>query len=135
MREGVKEEIVIRATRSSGPGGQNVNKVSTKVVLEWEIDISTAYSPSEKDRIKQSADAQGYLTKSGKVIITDQTSRSQFENKKNALLRLASLIRKALAPVKKRFTTKIPKGSKEKRIGEKKRRGERLKGRRRLLDE
>lgn len=123
-------ELTFTYARSSGPGGQNVNKVATKVRISWEIEKTSLFSPVEISSIRVAAHQAGYLTEAGEIVITDQHSRSQEINRKAAYEKLKSLIQRALKPKKKRVKTKIPKGQREKRIQSKKLQGERKRMRR-----
>lgn len=121
-------EIRFRFTRSGGPGGQNVNKVESSVELLFDVRQSAAFSQIQRDHLlttlKKRLDADGVLR------ITVQDSRSQWKNRETALTRLADLLRRALVPRKKRIPTRIPRGAREERITEKRRRGERKRDRR-----
>jgi ribosome-associated protein len=123
-------EIRFRFARSGGPGGQNVNKVESSAELLFDVRQSVAFSPVQRDHLltvlKKRIDADGVLR------ITVQDSRSQWKNRETALTRLADMLRRALVPRKKRVPTRIPRGAREERITQKRRRGERLKNRRAL---
>jgi len=126
------DELKFSASRSSGAGGQNVNKVNTKVTLAWSPTSSSVLSPHELQLILASPLIQQRLTSKGEVLITVQETRSQDENKELSRFRLESLISRALAVPKKRVRTKPSRGSIERRITQKKRRsvikGQRGKG-------
>lgn len=123
-------DIELQFIRSSGPGGQNVNKVETSVELLFDVRQSAAFSQVQRDHLlstlKKRLDADGVLR------ITVQDSRSQWKNRETALTRLADLLRRALVPRKKRIPTRIPRGAREERIIAKRRRGENLRNRRAL---
>lgn len=119
IKESLLKEISINAIRSSGPGGQNVNKVNTKVELRFNIFSSTALSPNEKIIIEIKLGNR--INESGDLIITDQSTRSQLKNKQAVKERFIDLIEQALKPRKKRIATKPTKSSKLKRIENKKR--------------
>ncbi len=103
--------------QSSGPGGQNVNKVATAVQLRFNIDQSGVLPQNVKERLK--ALAHNRITSEGDLIIESQNHRSQHKNRKAAREKLAQLMRKALKPPKKRKKTKPTRASDERRLEEK----------------
>jgi len=109
-------------TRSSGPGGQNVNKVSTAVELRFEAARSPALTPAQKARLKRIAGRK--WTTDGAIVIRAEDTRSQARNREIAQERLAEMIRKALVKPTRRIPTKPTKGSQRRRIAAKKQRGE-----------
>jgi len=109
-------------TRSSGPGGQNVNKVSTAVELRFEAARSPALTPAQKARLKRIAGRK--WTSEGALLIRVEDTRSQARNREIAEERLAEMIRAALVAPKRRVPTKPTLGSKRRRIEGKKKRGE-----------
>lgn len=116
-------EIVYKASRSGGKGGQNVNKVSTKIELAFDIAASQLLSEEQKAVLLSKLAAR--LTKEGLLQIVSQTERSQLGNKRVATEKLYALLEANLAVRKKRKATKLPKGVKEKRLQVKKRHAER----------
>jgi len=126
-------ELEITTSRSGGPGGQHVNKTETRITIRWNAKETSALSEQLKERVLKNLASR--LTTEGYLIIHNSESRSQLQNKKNALAHLAEIVRKALLVPKKRIKTKVPKKAKEKRLQEKKRRGDIKKQRRKKFDE
>jgi ribosome-associated protein len=122
-------ELIFTASRSSGPGGQNVNKVSTKVELRFDIPHSILLSEEEKEILlnilKKKINSEGVL------IIVSQSERSQLKNKEKTVDKFYTLLKKSLTPVKKRKRTIPGAAAKEKRLEEKKMQAEK-KARRKL---
>lgn len=115
-------EIEFSAARSSGPGGQNVNKTETKVVLRFKVADSKTLSSEQKEAVSKKL--AGGINKDGELVVTEQSSRSQWTNRSNALRKLNEMITEVLVPEKERGKTRIPRSEKEKRLTEKKIRGE-----------
>lgn len=116
-----EHELEITATRASGPGGQHVNKTSTRITLRWNIKTTQALSDEQKERVLQKLQSQ--LTHEGDLIINQGASRSQHQNKEMALEQLAEKIRGALYVPKKRMATRVSKSKKESRLETKSQRG------------
>ena len=107
-------ELEITASRSGGPGGQHTNKTDTRITVRWNVKKTNSLTEQQKERVLQKL--QTRLTKDGDLIIHNSESRSQLQNKENALLQLVSEIRKALYVPKKRKETRVPKAVKESRL-------------------
>jgi ribosome-associated protein len=115
-------EITEQFVRASGPGGQNVNKVSTKVSLRFEADRSPNLSAAVKARLKKIAGTK--WTIDGAIVIQCDETRSQIRNREIAQDRLKDLIKKALVVPKRRRPTKPSRGAIERRLKSKKIRAE-----------
>ena len=120
--DSVLEESFIR---SSGPGGQNVNKVSSAVQLRFDVRASPSLTETAREALLRG----GQLTRDGVLIITAQRFREQDRNRADARARLAEILRRAATPTPVRRPTKIPKTSKRKRLEGKKHRAEIKRGR------
>lgn len=115
-------EITESFVRASGPGGQNVNKVSSAVELRFEAARSPALTEAVKRRLQRLAGRR--WTKEGALVLFVAEERSQARNREVARARLAELIRKALVAPKRRVKTRVSLNQKRKRVDAKKRRGE-----------
>jgi ribosome-associated protein len=113
-------ELEITASRAGGPGGQHVNKTSTRISVRWNVKNSQALDEQQKERVMQRLQAE--VTSDGDIIVSHGTSRSQQHNKKMALAQLAQRVRKALHVPKKRMATVVSAGAKEARLKVKKQR-------------
>jgi len=111
-------EHIFTFSRSSGPGGQNVNKVNTKVTLRFSITDSCILTDEQKSILEVKLANQ--MTKEGALILVSQASRSQLKNKEEAERKLYDMLNEALKQQKKRKATKPTKSSNEKRIKDKK---------------
>ena len=107
-------EIEITSSRSSGAGGQHVNKTNTRITVRWNVKNSAALNDEQKERVLQKLESS--LTTEGDLIIHSSTSRSQDQNKRMALERLNYAVNQALHVPKKRRATKVSKTAHEKRL-------------------
>ena len=123
----VLPELSFHTSRSSGPGGQNVNKVNSKVTVKWSIGTSQLLTPEEKEFLLRKLGAR--LTNEGLLILTSQDSRSQHDNRELVLQKLDEVLEKAFAKKKPRKRTKPSKTSVHNRIKKKKQQGEKKKWR------
>jgi ribosome-associated protein len=128
-----EHELDITTSRAGGPGGQHVNKTSSRITVRWNIPNTTALTEEQKKQVIEKLKNQ--ITSDGDIIVHNSSSRSQLHNKKAALLDLAHKIRKALHIHKKRMKTKTPAGVKEARLKEKKSRSSLKKTRSKHFDE
>ena len=124
IRPGIRvprHELTFRATRSGGPGGQHVNKTSSRVELTWSVPTTAALGPELRaralERLAPRLDGEGVLR-----IVSDRT-RSQLQNKEDATERFAEILAAALTIPKKRRPTKLSKAVKARRLDAKKRHG------------
>ncbi len=124
-----REEVRLAFARAGGPGGQNVNKVSSKVLLRWNPSASRALPVEVRDRLI--ARHRSRLTKDGDLLLSSQRFRDQGRNLEDCLTKLRELIAQVLHPPKTRKPTRPTRGSRERRLAEKQLRSER-KHRRRL---
>jgi len=128
-----EEELEIRATRAGGPGGQHVNKVSTRIEVVWDVAGSASLPPDLKNRLLTRLASKLDTRSRLRVVAAD--SRSQTRNRDAALERLRALVAEALRPRKPRVLTKPSAAARRRRIDEKRRRAERKRERRGPLDE
>lgn len=118
----ILSELVFRTSRSSGAGGQHVNKTETKVEVLFNVEESSGLSAEEKTLVIEKLGNR--ISGKGELSLSAQKSRSQLDNKERVVERLNQLLTKAITPAKNRVRTKVPKAVIEERLTEKKRKGE-----------
>lgn len=128
-----QEAVELRAVRSGGPGGQHVNKVSSKVELRVPLDAIEGLTPGARHRLVLLAGRR--VTQEGVLLLTAEESRHQFANREAVERKMVELVQAALVPPKPRRATKPTKGSQERRITAKKKSGEKKRSRRSIRDE
>lgn len=126
-------ELVVRRTRSGGPGGQNVNKVATRIELEFDVTRSAVLSPDEKHRIRAKLSAR--LSAAGVLRIVAQSERTQARNEAEARRRFAAVLARALAVPRPRHATRPTRASQARRVDAKRRHGTLKRNRRSAADD
>lgn len=121
-------ELSIAFARSGGPGGQNVNKVSSKVDLRWNPTTSGVLSADDRALLLERL--ANRLTQEGELIVTSSRTRDQLKNREDALSKLALIVRAALERQKPRKATKPSKGAKRRRLADKRHAAEKRRNRR-----
>ena len=114
----LSSELEFIASRSDGPGGQNVNKVNSKITLRFDVTLSAILTVEEKETLQRKLSTR--LTKDGVLVLHAKESRSQLQNKEDVMIKLDDILAKAFAIVKARKKTRPSKNAKEKRIQGKK---------------
>jgi ribosome-associated protein len=127
------EELTFEFARSGGPGGQNVNKVSTKATLLFDVARSPSLADEERSRIRETLRTR--ITKSGVLRVTSQRYRTQRANRIAAMERFVELLREALKPRRRRKKTRTPRSAHERRLQGKRRRATLKRGRGIVFDE
>ena len=118
-------ELAIGFARSGGPGGQNVNKVESKVELRWqpaESEALAALGETQRDWVLSRLARR--LTTAGELVVTSSKTRDQAKNREDARAKLAAIVREGMSRPRARKPTRPTRGSVERRVREKKRRGE-----------
>lgn len=128
-KEALLSECEFKAVRSSGPGGQHVNKTSTKVVLSWDLEATQVFDEEQKERLRERL--KNKISKAGILILNDDSSRSQYKNKSEVISRFFRTVEKALHRNKPRKKTKPSKSSVRKRLENKKKTAEKKSNRKR----
>jgi ribosome-associated protein len=126
----LESELNFSVSRSGGPGGQNVNKVNSKVTLKFDVVNSQILTDEEKAVI--ATKLASVLTKEGVLVVTSQESRSQLDNKQAAIVKFEKILSRAFAKKKKRVATKSTKSAVQKRLQKKKQHSEKKKWRQKL---
>jgi len=121
-KEALFQECDFKAVRSSGPGGQHVNKTSTKVMLHWSLKDSNVFSEDQKERLYKRL--QNKLTTDDQLVLSYDQSRSQHKNKDEVFKNLVRLLENGLLKPKRRKKTKPSLASKKRRLYSKKRNAE-----------
>jgi ribosome-associated protein len=122
------KDLAWTATRAGGPGGQNVNKVSSRVELRFDLAGTSVLDPAVKDRLR--ALAKNHLDAEGRLVVKSEKTRDQGRNLEDAREKLATLVRAALVTPKRRRPTRPTRGSKLRRLESKARQGEKKRDRR-----
>jgi ribosome-associated protein len=110
----LRQEVTYKATRSSGPGGQHVNKTSTRVELYWNLEESQALNDIERDRLRTAL--ANRLNRDGQLVLSASRTRSQLKNKKQVTEKFLSLLERRVQPPRVRKKTRIPKSVKRRRL-------------------
>ncbi len=116
------QELAFATSRSSGPGGQNVNKVESRVTLLFDLAASASLSDEQKERLRERL--RGRISRAGVLRVVAQKHRTQAANREAALARFGELVREALSEEAPRRPTRQPAAAKRRRLEEKRRRGE-----------
>ena len=114
----LETEFVLSASKSSGPGGQNVNKVNTRVELRFSVNKSGTLLDEEKHKIH--IKLKNRINSEGELILVEQSERSQWRNRQKVTAKFFELLEAALTPVKRRIKTSPTKASRVKRLENKK---------------
>lgn len=128
LKSKLMTEFSYSASRSSGAGGQHVNKVNSKIEIQFNVSTTQFLTNIQKEKIM--AVLKNRINQQGIIVIQSQQYRSQYKNKVDATQRLLSLIETAIRPVEKRIATKASKASVKKRLENKKKLSEKKRNRR-----
>jgi ribosome-associated protein len=128
----VESELLFTASRSSGPGGQNVNKVNSKVTLKFDVANSRVLTDEEKQLLSRKLASR--MTTDGVLLLSSQDKRSQVQNKEAVITKLDHLLVKAFEKKKTRKATRPSKGAVQERIKQKKQHSDKKKWRQRPTD-
>ncbi len=116
-----ESELLFKASRSSGPGGQNVNKLNTRMTLLFDVGGSAGLSDEQKRRVRSALATR--IDKQGILRVISQRFRTQQANRQAAIERFVRLLAEALTPQPVRRETKVPAGARQRRLEDKKHRG------------
>ncbi|QOI98261.1 MAG: aminoacyl-tRNA hydrolase [Flammeovirgaceae bacterium] len=128
--QNIVHELHFVTSRSSGPGGQHINKTNSRVTLRWNVANSTALT--HEQRLLSIQKLARYISHDGDLVLHAQTSRSQLQNKSQVIQKLDTLLQKAFAVKKKRMATRPTSASRLKRLEGKKRKAEKKQWRKKL---
>jgi ribosome-associated protein len=123
------EELHFTFARSSGPGGQNVNKVASKAILHWNLSANTSLPPDVRERLR--SQQANRLTTEGELVVQGQRFRDQTRNVEDCLTRLREMVLRALHPPRPRKPTRPSKGSRQRRLANKRQQSQKKAARRR----
>ena len=126
-----RAELMMRASRSSGAGGQHVNKTSSRIEISWNVKSSRAVTDAERERLLTRLSSR--LSDDGALRVVASDTRSQLRNREAAEKRLAETVAKALTIPKKRKPTRKPRAANEARLSEKKKQSDRKRERKRPI--
>lgn len=121
------EEVSFATSRSGGPGGQNVNKLETRVTVRFDVGVSPSLSEEQRQRLRERLATR--ITRAGVFHVTSQKHRTQAENKEAAVARFAELMAEALREEAPRKPTRVPKAARRRRLDEKRRQSQRKRDR------
>lgn len=128
-----RQELRFSFVRSSGPGGQNVNKVASKAVLKWRVSSSPSLPDHVRTRLLSLVGRR--INDRGELVLTSQLYRDQGRNVDDCLKKLREIVLKAATVPKKRKPTRVPKAAKEARLRQKRATADRKAGRRRISND